>query len=84
MNDAHMKASFELTGLQLVRGHAPGTPTTQAEVDAARALINGGGTGEKEHMPDRDATRYTFAGPPELMHPLTHALMQFIHEGDER
>ena len=78
-----MKASIQLTGLQLARGYGLGSPYTQAMVDTTRALLDGGGSGEQERIPDMDVSRYSFAGPPELVRPVIVAFMDFIHMVDE-
>ena len=83
MIDSDMRAGIELTGLQIMRGHEPGTPLTQAIVDATRALLAAGGTGVKELIEDRDATRYVFTGPSELVQPVIAAFMAFIKSTED-
>jgi len=78
-----MKAGIQLTGLQLTIGHGRGSAYTQAMVDATRALVAGGGTGDWERLPDLDIRKYTFEGPPELVRPVIAAFMDFIHMVDE-
>lgn len=75
MIDQHMKASIEVTGLQMVRGSIQAHELINL---AVRDLLNGGGSIGKELAYDRDATRFTYVGTPELVQPVIAAFMAFI------
>jgi hypothetical protein len=76
-----MKASIEVTGIQMVQGGARAAAVVERTLEA---LVSGGGSVTQERAWGRDATRFILEGTPELVNRATTALMAFIGETEQQ